>query len=339
MPRAWWPLLGLVACSREQPDSPANEPPAASSSPQPATELERGSTPDFAPALVGSLFTATQMDRVSFGWRAPCFVPVRYFVQKVSGDTFVVGALLNVTEDGPDFLLSFSDLMFEHIDGVDLPRGSPAVAAEAVKSENVLPTIRVSKQGHYLEYTNADDAMAVALDHARGDDTEKLDALQRQPELRRYTKEFGRKFWHPWVERWLELRLDHRGTEQRRERLNLFGRSFEIEVAITDHGNIDGHPELRLLEARSTVDGAEGEALGRELMATAETLADGEVPEDVELSAVTWERITRIAIDPRLGFPHHVRESVNIRIGDTHALKIQAWEFDWAASRGCADPS
>ena len=334
----------------------ACQPPAAATAePNPPPAPETSETPEspslesdassreqsgFLPPL-DAVVDTTEPERIHFSWTAPCQVPLRQHVirREPGKPSLIVTAhmtlRLGAHEEGLRGVLT--DYTFDTVGG--LAADDPEIATEieqlTATARSAMPFFVLDASGHYKGLANVDETVQAVVSFVEPEHRAAFEAILRRPDTLAQIEAKAADYWKGWVEIWQERSLTPGQTVTRPSEIAVYDARLRADLAITHRGTVVDAPNLRLLEARQLLEGAEvTHAMLERLRAVAEATGAPRPPDDA-VREVRRHALMQVVIDPDGAFPHRMRTETTTEIDGLRRSEATDWEFDWSAAEGC----
>ena len=345
-------ILGLVACGPKSP-----EPPAEAGAPTPAPEAQEVEEKDplesdatsreqsgFVPPL-DAVVEGDQPEEIAFGWTTPCKVPIRqHVIRREPGEPSLIVTShmflqVEAHEDGLRGLLT--DYTFDSVGGLaaDDPEIADQIATLTATARSAMPFFVVDAKGHYQGLADVEETIEAVLDLVEPEMRPQVEAAMRRPDTLRQIEVKAADYWKGWVELWTERPLTPGQSFARPSELVVYDARLRTDLIVTHRGTVVDAPNLRLFEARQTLEGAEvTEAMMNRLRTLAESTG-GPPPPDDAVKSVRRHHLMQVVLDPNGAFPHRMRTETTTAVDDLRRSEATDWEFDWSAAEGCRAPA
>ena len=341
-------LLGLLSCG-PKPAAPPADPGAPDPTPKAdetpendplesdATSREQsGFLPPFDAVVQGN-----EPEPVRFGWSTPCKVPIRqHVIRRDPGEPSLIVTShmflrLDAHDDGLRGLLT--DYTFDSVGGIaaDDPEIADEIATLTATARSAMPFFIVDAAGRYQGLGDVEETIEAVLRLVEPDMRPKVEAVLRRKDTLQQMEDKAADYWKGWVELWTERPLTPGETFARPTELAIYDTRLRTELVMTHRGTVVDAPNLRLLEARQTLDGPEvTNAMLERLRVLAESTGAPTPPDDA-VKSVRRHTLMQVIIDPDGAFPHRMRTETTTEIDDLRRSEATDWELDWSAAEGC----
>jgi hypothetical protein len=315
---------------------PPGEEKAASSS----SALPDHASPQLSPKLEAKIEETDRTPiKLTFGWHAPCRVPVLAETEK-RGKAARARMVAVLASDGDRLGLRIEKLEILEVNGY--PADSPAVAPHLAMAQAMMaagmPTRWVSPQGEYLGIDNLDGILdAVTQGLPKTPELTRAMQAMKTPMMRAMMEQNAGDQWNTWVGMWIGLEIAPGGKVDRSAAIELPDGTFAaVPSEIQHRGTIEGGRGLVLLESTQLLEGPAAAKLMTGMMKNmSEAVGGAEPPAVKDLSR---QATILAAVDAKTSRVHRVRTETTIKMGDRVEQDIKDFAFDWSKAEGCTQP-
>lgn len=341
-------VLGLLSCGPKPPDppselgAPAPEPEPSQVEDKDPLESDAASREQsgFLPPL-DAVVQGREPESVRFGWSTPCRVPIRqHVIRRDPGEPSLIVTShmvlqLDAHEDGLRGLLT--DYTFDTVGGIaaDDPEIAEEIATLTATARSAMPFFIVDDGGRYQGLGDVEETIEAVLQLVEPDMRPKVEAVLRRPDTLQQMEDKAADYWKGWVELWTERALTPGETFARPTKLAFYDTPFQIALMMTHRGAVVDAPNLRLLEARQTLEGPEVTAAMLERIRDLAASTGAPTPPDDAVKSVRRHMLMQVIIDPDGAFPHRMRTETTTEIDELRRSEATDWELDWSAAEGC----
>lgn len=294
----------------------------------------------FLPPL-DAVVEGSEPEPVRFAWSTPCRVPIRqHVIRREPGEPSLIVTShmvlqLDTHEDGLRGLLT--DYTFDTIGGIaaDDPEIADEIATLTATARSAMPFFIVDSTGHYQGLGDVEETIAAVLQLVEPDARPQVEAVLRRPDTLQQMEDKAADYWKGWVEVWTERALAPGETFARPTKLAFYDTPLQVELLMTHRGTVVDAPNLRLLEARQTLEGPEVTAAMLERLRDLAESTGAPRPPDDAVKSVRRHTLMQVVIDPDGAFPHRMRTETTTEVDDRRRSEATDWELDWSAAEGC----